>query len=212
LIIAIVNQKGGVGKTTLAINLAGGLAHRSLQVALVDTDPQGSVLQWDSLGTERAFEVLHKAPLGKKKDIGALIRRCDHIIIDTPPALGDSSLTAMRVADLVIIPVGPSPLDIWSSREILDLFAQASKRRRQPAGYLLITRRLPRTRIGREAREALSFAAVPVLQTEIFQRVGYVEAMIAGQTVMQQGARSEARQEIERLCDEILTLRKEVPS
>jgi chromosome partitioning protein len=206
LIISIVNQKGGVGKTTLAVNLAGGLAYRSLQVALVDTDPQGSVHQWNSLRTEQAFEVLHKATLRGKKDIGALVRRCDHIIIDTPPALGDSSLTAMRVADLLIIPVGPSPLDIWSSREILDLFTQASKRRRKLAGCLVITRRLPRTRIGREAREALSFAAVPVLKSEIFQRVGYVEAMITGQTVMQQGARSEARQEIERLCDEILTL------
>jgi chromosome partitioning protein len=206
LIISIVNQKGGVGKTTLAVNLAGGLAHRSLRVALIDTDPQGSVRQWASLTDANTFEVLHKAPFGGKKDIRPLIKRCDHIVIDTPPALGDSSLTAMRTADLVLIPVGPSPLDIWSSREILDLFAQASKRRRKLSGCLLITRRLPRTRIGREAREALGFAALPVMETEIFQRVGYVEVMISGQTVMQQSPRSEARQEIERLCDEILVL------
>jgi chromosome partitioning protein len=204
LIIAIVNQKGGVGKTTLAVNLAGGLASRSLRVALVDSDPQGSVRQWDALTAKTAFEVLHMAPLSGKKDIRALVRRSDHIIIDTPPALGDSSLTAMRIADRVIIPVGPSPLDIWSSRETLDLYKQSRKRRRRLTGRLLITRRIPRTRIGREAREALNFAELPVLETEIHQRIGYVEAMIAGRTVMDQSARSEARREIERLCEEIL--------
>jgi chromosome partitioning protein len=206
LITAIVNQKGGVGKTTLAINLAGGLAQRSLQVALVDTDPQGSVLQWASLAAEKNFEVVHKAPIEGRKDFRGLLRRCDQIIIDTPPALGESSLTAMRIADRVIIPVGPSPLDIWSSRETLALYAQAAKRRPQLSGHLLITRRIPRTRVGREAREALSFTAMPVLATELHQRVGYVEAMIAGRTVIQQSPRSEARQEIERLCQEILNL------
>jgi chromosome partitioning protein len=203
LITAIVNQKGGVGKTTLAINLAGGLAHRAWRVALLDTDPQGSVRQWASLAEEKTFEVLHRAPLGGKKDLRSLMRRCDHVIIDTPPALGDSSLTAMRIADRVLIPVGPSPLDIWSSRETLALFAEAARRRRHLTGRLIITRRIPRTRIGREAREALGFTEMPVLATEIHQRVGYVEAMLAGRTVMQANPRSAARLEIERLCEEL---------
>ncbi len=206
MVTAIVNQKGGVGKTTLAVNLAGGLAYRDLRVTLQDTDPQGSVLQWASLAAEKTFEVIHQAPLGAKKELRGLLRRCAHIVIDTPPALGASSLTAMRIADRVIIPVGPSPLDIWSSRQTLALYAQASKRRPQLAGRLLITRRIPRTRIGREAREALNFAEMPVLKTEIHQRVGYVEALLAGRTVMQQSPRSEARREIERLGDEILTI------
>jgi chromosome partitioning protein len=206
LITAIVNQKGGVGKTTLAINLAGGLAHRGLPVGLVDTDPQGSVRQWASLADEKRFTVVHRVPLGGKKDLRALARRCDHIIVDTPPALGADSLAAMKIADRVMIPVGPSPLDIWSSREILGRLAEARKRNRRLAAYLIVARRIPRTRIGREAREALAFTQMPVLKTEIHQRVGYVEAMIAGKTVMDQSPRSEARQEIERLCEEFLSI------
>jgi chromosome partitioning protein len=206
LILAIVNQKGGVGKTTLAINLAGGLTHRALRVVLVDTDPQGSVRQWASQAADKTFEVVHQAPIGGKKDLRRLVRRCDHVIIDTPPALGASSLAAMRMADRVIIPVGPSPLDIWSSRETLALYHQAAKRRPKMCGRLLITRKIPRTRVGREAREALGFTEMPALATEIHQRIGYVEAMIAGRTVLQQSPRSEARREIERLCEEILKL------
>jgi chromosome partitioning protein len=195
-----------VGKTTLAINLAGGLAQRALRTALVDTDPQGSVLQWSSQAAEKTFEVVHRAPLGRLKDIRRLVRGCDHVIIDTPPALGASSLAAMRMAERVIIPVGPSPLDIWSSRETLALYHRAAKGRPQLRGRLLITRKIPRTRIGREAREALGFTEMPVLATEIHQRIGYVEAMIAGRTVLQQSPRSEARREIERLCEEIINL------
>jgi chromosome partitioning protein len=206
LITAIVNQKGGVGKTTLAINLAGGLAHRGLQVGLVDTDPQGSVRQWASLAEERRFAVVHRVPLGGKKDLRALTRRCDHIIVDTPPALGADSLAAMKIADRVMIPVGPSPLDIWSSRDVLALLAAARKRNRRLDAFLIVARRIPRTRIGREAREALALTQMPVLETEIHQRVGYVEAMIAGKTVMDQPTRSEARREIERLCEEFLAI------
>jgi chromosome partitioning protein len=206
MITAIVNQKGGAGKTTVAVNLAAGLARRGARVALVDGDPQGSVLQWASIAPEETIEILHRPDLSSKKHLRPQIRRCDHIVIDTPPALGANSVAAMRIADLVIIPVGPSPLDIWSSRETLTHFEQAQKRNRHLKGRLLIARKIPRTRIGKEARDALHFAGLPILETEIHQRIGYVEAMIGGRSVMHMPERSDARQEIERLCEEILTL------
>ncbi len=206
MITAIVNQKGGAGKTTVAVNLAAGLTQRNFRVILVDSDPQGSVMQWASIVPQEALEVLHQTGLGDKKSLRPLLRRGDHIVIDTPPALGAASLTAMRLADLVVIPLGPSPLDIWSSRETLALFAEAQKRNRRLKGRLLIARKIPRTRIGKEAREALHFAGLPVLETEIHQRVAYVEAMIGGRSVLQMSPSSEARREIERLCEEILSI------
>jgi chromosome partitioning protein len=206
VITAIVNQKGGAGKTTVAVNLAAAMARRGLKVVLVDSDPQGSVLQWASIAPEETVEVLHQTDIGDQRSLRSLVRRCDQIIIDTPPALGATSLAAMRVADLLVIPVGPSPLDIWSSRETLALFEHAQKGNRRLRGRLLIARKIPRTRIGREARDALHFAGLPVLATEIHQRIGFVEAMIGGRSVMSMPDSSAARQEIERLCQEILSL------
>jgi len=204
MIISLVNQKGGVGKTTIAVNLAGCLSERGHRVLLVDADPQGSVLQWHSISDHHPFQVKHSpsaAGLGSRK---TLAKENDHVIIDAPPAMGEITRAVLAVSDLAIVPITPSPLDIWSSKETVSLFPEAKKRNRKVTAKLLICRKIVGTRIGREAREALETYGMDLFETEISQRVAFVEAMISGRSVLAHAPNSEAAKEIRALSNEIL--------
>jgi chromosome partitioning protein len=204
MIISLVNQKGGVGKTTVAVNLAGCLSEKGHGVLLVDADPQGSVLQWQSISDHQPFQVEHcpsAAVLGSRK---ALAKKNDHVIIDAPPAMGEITHAILAVSDLAIVPITPSPLDIWSSKETVSLFPEARKRNRKVTAKLLICRKIVGTRVGREAREALETYGMDLFETEISQRVAFVEAMISGRSVLAHAPNSEAAKEIRALSDEIL--------
>lgn len=204
MIISLVNQKGGVGKTTLAINLAGALSEKGYDVVLVDADPQGSVLQWHSILKDHPFRVTHRpsaALLGEKR---TLSKAADHVIIDAPPAMGDITRAVIALSDLAIVPVAPSPLDIWSSKETISLFHNDKKSRRRIDTKLLICRKIVGTRVGREAREALETYDMELFASEISQRVAFVEAMISGQSVLAYAPKSEAANEIRGLREEII--------
>jgi len=208
MIISLVNQKGGVGKTTIAVNLASCLSERGFRTLLVDADPQGSVLQWQSISQDQRFAVTHRPSAALLADKKAMGRGHDHVIIDAPPAIGEITRAVIALSDLAIVPIGPSPLDIWSSKETVALFAEAKKRHRQLKTKLLICRKIVGTRIGREAREALETYGVELFESEISQRIAFVEAMISGRSVLDHAPHSEAAAEIRQLCEEIITDRR----
>jgi chromosome partitioning protein len=203
MIISLVNQKGGVGKTTVAVNLGSCLSMKGFRVLLLDGDPQGSVLQWQSIENNRDFEVVHHATPDFSGQIKRLDRDCDYIIIDAPPAIGEITESILSVSHLAIVPVGPSPLDIWSSKETISLIQAVKRRNRRLVGKLLICRKIVRTRVGREAREAMDIYGMDVFETEISQRIAYVESMISGLSVLQYAPNSEASAEVRSLCEEI---------
>jgi chromosome partitioning protein len=203
MVISLVNQKGGVGKTTIAVNLASCLSGKGDRLILIDADPQGSVLQWQTAGDSSAFDVIHHAKPLSGPDLKALVRGYQHAVIDAPPALGEIIRSTLMNSELVIVPIGPSPLDIWSSKETLSLIQQVGRRRRRMKAKLLICRKIARTRVGREAREAMETYDLDVFDTEISQRIAYVEAMISGLSVLEYAPRSEAAGEIRRLCEEV---------
>jgi chromosome partitioning protein len=204
MVISLINQKGGVGKTTIAINLASALSSRNLKVLVIDADPQGSVLQWQATGANREFDVVQLAMPELSARIGNHRRAFNHVVIDSPPALSHVSREIAAASDLAIIPIAPSSLDIWSSRETIELVTSVGRKRQRLAARLLVYRKIPGTRLAAEARDALNAYGVDIFKTEISQRIAYVEAIVSGVSVLKYSPNSVAAREINDLCDEIL--------
>ena len=213
MIISLVNQKGGVGKTTIAINIGIGMARMNYKVGFLDTDPQGTASQWQSIEGNIGFEVRHHPSPVSSGDMTDADLNHGFLVIDTPPAIGEITLSVLKLSDLAIIPLAPSVLDIWSSRTTIGMIEEAKKVNPKLEGRLLVSRKIPRTRLAREGRDAIAALEMNVFETEISQRIAYIEAMIAGVSVFQYAPKSDASKEIENLCQEIIqsTIQKHQP-
>jgi chromosome partitioning protein len=203
MIISFVNQKGGVGKTTIAINIAASLKRRNNKVILFDADPQGSATQWHAVENNNAFNILHHPQPIHKSDVEELSQNYDYLVIDGPPGINTITKSILAVTELSIIPLTPSPLDLWASKGTLEIIKEIIPQNPDIDVKLLINRKIFGTRVGHEVREALEVFNIDVLDTELFQRVVYINAMISGISVMQYAPKSKAADEIEHLCDEI---------
>jgi chromosome partitioning protein len=204
MIISFVNQKGGVGKTTTAINLAIGLKKKNYNLVFIDADPQGSAVQWHAIEGNKSFEILHHPSPIHATDIRQLSMNYDYVIIDAPPAIGDISKAILAVTDLAIIPLSPSALDVWSCWGTLKMIDEIRPLNSDIEVKLLINRKIPGTKIGRDSREAMKQFQMDVFNTELCQRVAFIDAMTSGVSVMQYAPHSKAAREIERLCEEII--------
>jgi chromosome partitioning protein len=207
--IAIVNQKGGVGKTTVAINLAGALVQEGYKVLLLDSDPQGSATQWHSLSASPEFQVRHYPGQLVKSRLKKVFNSHDFVVIDAPPATGAVTRSILALADWALMPVSPSPLDIWSSNETVGQIKQARKKRPKLKVSLLVYRKITGTRLARQVRDALVTYGLPVMPVELSQRVAYLEAMLNGRTVVTHAPRTVAAREIRHLCKQVLSGKEE---
>ena len=205
MVISFVNQKGGVGKTTTAINLAISLKKKNYNLVFIDADPQGSAIQWHSIEGNNSLEILHHPSPVQANDIKELSKNYDYVIIDAPPAIGDITKAILAVTDLAIVPLSPSALDVWSCKGTLKMIDEMRPINSEIEVKLLINRIIPGTRIGREARETLKGFQMNVFDTELCQRVAFIDAMASGVSVMQYAPHSKAAIEIERLCEEIIS-------
>ncbi|MBB4303137.1 chromosome partitioning protein [Rhodobium orientis] len=207
MIVALLNQKGGVGKTTLALHLAGEWARRGDRVTLVDADPQGSALDWSEQrareGLPRLFGIIGLARDTLHREAPELARNADHVVIDGPPRVAGLMRSALLAADIVLIPVQPSPFDGWASAEILRLIEEARIFRPQLVVRFVLNRSAARTIIARETSEALADQDPPVLRSYIGQRVVFATAAQFGRLAFEINHESMAAKEISALATEI---------
>jgi chromosome partitioning protein len=200
----IANTKGGMGKSTLAGNLTWALATQTgRRVLLVDADPQASVTKWFDLATEdppfdrtqlTTARVLHQ-------QLPRLRQAYDLIVVDCPPMQSDVTAAAVTQADLGLVPVLPSPLDVLAYSELVPLLRQAQGVNATLRLRFVINQLAPRTALAREVRETLADADIPVLPTYVHDRQMYRRVVAQGATVLSEAGPAR---------DEILALMKDV--
>ena len=205
-VIAVLNQKGGAGKTTIATHLARALQIGGADVLLIDSDPQGSARDWAAVREEQPLSVVGIDRPTIERDLKNIARK-DFVVIDGAPQAADLAVSAIKAANFILIPVQPSPYDIWATADLVDLVKQ---RIEVTDGKLraafVVSRAIKGTKIGSEITEALNGYGLPVLATRITQRVGYPGSAAAGSTVLDLEPDSEAAREMTALADEIKQL------
>ena len=210
MIYAFLNQKGGVGKTTLAIHVADALSRRRSRVLLIDADPQQTAMKWSTFRAgENRFSVIAMAKPTLHKELPPIYADYEDIVIDGPPRVHDLAKSIILSADLVLMPVQPSPADVWATSETVDLVDEARVFKESLKSAIAINRKIVNTVIGRDVREALSTLNTPILQSDISQRVAFAEALNTGQTVMDLDARGRAANEVDAFVSELVSMSRE---
>ncbi len=205
MIIGILNQKGGVGKTTLAVNLAAALQRQGGRVLLIDADPQGSALDWAAAREgPPLFAVVGLPRATVHKEIAVIGQGYDHIVIDGPPRVTDLARSAIMASDLVMIPVQPSPYDIWAADEVVKLIAEARVYKESLKSVFTVNRKIANTAIGRDVGEALASYPLPVLKAFVTQRVVFAEAVAQGKSVFEIDQEGQAAKEVQAVLDELM--------
>lgn len=204
-VIALVGNKGGAGKTTLSVNLAAGLAKQKSAV-LVDADPQGSALQWNAFtDTSDAITVI-EANGNLNTRLKELSKEYDYVVVDCPPSVhAPQTITVLEICDLALIPVQPSPVDLWATVHTEKAVQEANKSNAKLQAMLVINQLESRTTLSRLVRDALSEIGLPVAKTAIRRRAIFRNSVLEGKNVYEMGRRGiDAANEIDELIHEVI--------
>ena len=212
-IIAVANQKGGSGKTTVSMQMAGAIARRGSKVLVVDADPQGTATRWAaSAEDEHPFPAsvigLSAASAKVHREVKKFIDDYDYIVIDCPPA-ADSPVpqSALLIADLVLVPIIPSPLDMWAAVGIRQVIANVSDLNEGLKARLVLNQCQPNTTLAQETLEVLPEFGIELAKAQLRHRQVYRQSAVFGQTVHDFGGKaSSAIKEVENLITEVFAI------
>ncbi|GFO73480.1 chromosome partitioning protein [Bathymodiolus japonicus methanotrophic gill symbiont] len=209
-IIAILNQKGGAGKTTLSTNIARSLQLDECEVLLVDSDPQGSARDWNAAGDGALVPVIGLDRSTLAKDIQSVKSGKDFIIIDGAPQIAELAVAAIKCSDLILIPVQPSPYDVWACDDLVDVIkARQDVTDGKPLAAFIISRAIKNTNLSKEVGEALEGYGLPVFKTFTSQKIIYAKSAATGSTVLDfENGNNSAEKEIISIKNEILEFLK----
>ncbi len=202
-IITIAQQKGGAGKTTLAAQLAVTLADGGNKVTVMDIDPQASLSGWHGLRTQSTRPL---APIGLSDvsgwrvstELDKLKRGNDYVIIDTPPHAETEAKNAIRAANLVLVPIQPSPMDLWATKPTLEM-----AKKEKVETLIVLNRVPPRGKVLEAMRKAVDDDQLPVAQAGLGNRTAFAASLMDGRGVVESATRSPAAEEIRTLAREI---------
>jgi chromosome partitioning protein len=205
--IAVLNQKGGSGKTTIATHLARAYQLQGHSVLLIDSDKQGSARDWRAADEDNTTPVIGLDRTSLDKDIKSLGKH-DYIIIDGAPQATEIALAAIRASDFILIPVQPSPYDLWATANLIELIHQRiGVTEGKLKAAFVISRLIKNTKIGEEVANVLNEFDLPVLHSRIVQRICYPNSASLGKTVFEtERSNSEAILEIQSLAEEIQSM------
>lgn len=208
-IVAVVSQKGGAGKTTVAMQLCGGFHATGASVSLVDLDPQESAFRWAEsaplLDSDLHLDVRKMSGLELIKRVVDLQREADYVVLDTPPSISHpSTLAALAVAHLAIIPAVPSPTDLWSTLAVERLILKRMEQSHRLHGCIL-PNRVQNTALASDVLDLLREFTLPILDAALTQRNAYAQSAVIGASVFQLGSAADAAQnEVRKLIKAVL--------
>lgn len=204
-VISVLNQKGGSGKTTIATHLAKALALSGNDVLLVDSDPQGSARDWSAANENQQLPVVGIDRPTIERDLKNIVKK-DYVVIDGAPQAHDLAVSAIKASDLILIPVQPSPYDIWATEALVDLVKQRVEiTEGKLKAAFVISRAIKGTKLSNEIMDALQGYELPILSSVIVQRVIYPTTAAKGSTAIEENSDPEATKEVGSLLNEVMS-------